>query len=162
SNRCSSRTRSRASSSTTARLSFPRPSPNPSSYRRLTTVAASKSRPRSSPRRPPPRRPTRSRRCPCQARPRPKPSQRCWRREANQRAYDTAHQQTEDALKTARDTKIPEFWKGREGEQVVSAVGVFLGGMGRAFMKLDPQDALKPIQQNIDQYYRQQKEKVDN
>ena len=76
----------------------------------------------------------------------------------------------EDAanLQKARDTVIPDFWEGREGDLVGAAItaglsGFFGGALAGATGGQVPQNqVVQAIQHNIDAYSQKQKGKVDN
>jgi hypothetical protein len=65
-------------------------------------------------------------------------------------------------LKRAQDYTIPDFWEGKTGKLVGSAVTVALAGIGAGLLGSTNNQALQVVTHNIDQYMHQQKEKVDN
>ena len=64
-------------------------------------------------------------------------------------------------LKKARDYTIPDFWQGRTGAMVGSAVTMALGGVASAILGGRNQ-AMDIVQRNVDMYMAKEKEKVDN
>ena len=64
-------------------------------------------------------------------------------------------------LKKARDYVIPDFWQGRTGAMVGSAVTMALGGVASAILGGRNQ-AMDIVQRNVDMYMAKEKEKVDN
>jgi hypothetical protein len=83
-------------------------------------------------------------------------------RESQARAMDEAHHATEKALQEARDTKIPDFWAGREGKRTETALWAALGGIGAGLLGTSSNAAADIVQHNVDSYYRREKDKIDN
>ena len=82
--------------------------------------------------------------------------------ERQARAEDEAHRQTEDALVKARDTRIPDFWAGREGRRAETALWVGLGGIAQGLLGTNTNAAAEIVQHNVDAYYRRKKDEIDN
>lgn len=70
----------------------------------------------------------------------------------------------EDAanLQKARDTVIPDFWQSRPGQLAGAAVVAGLSGAAGALLGTTHNAALEAIQHNVDSYYTQQRQKIDN
>lgn len=77
-------------------------------------------------------------------------------------AAQVAHEQTQRALIEARDSKIPDFFAGDEGHQAMTALGVALSGVGAGLLGSTNNGAATIAQNNIDFYYKRQKDKIDN
>lgn len=65
-------------------------------------------------------------------------------------------------LKQAKDATIPDFWKSRTGKLVGATVSVALAGIGAGLLGSTNNEALNNIQHNIDQYFHNQKDRIDN
>jgi hypothetical protein len=83
-------------------------------------------------------------------------------RAAHAQAAQAAEDRTQKALVAARDAKIPDFWAGREGARVSAALMVGLGGAAAGLLGTSKNGAADIIQNNVDSYYRREKEKIDN
>lgn len=86
---------------------------------------------------------------------------------AAQQQYErdrTAKLDAEDAanLAKARDTVIPEFWEGREGQLVGTAIIAGLSGAAGALLGTTHNAALEAITHNIDGYYTRARQQVDD
>lgn len=70
----------------------------------------------------------------------------------------------EDAanLAKARDTVIPEFWEGREGQLVGAAIIAGLSGAAGALLGTTHNAALDAITHNIDGYYTRARQAIDD
>lgn len=77
-------------------------------------------------------------------------------------AAQEAEDRTQKALIAARDTKIPDFWAGREGSRVSAALMVGLGGAAAGLLGTSKNGAADIIQANVDDYYKREKQKIDN
>ncbi len=78
-----------------------------------------------------------------------------------------AHNQALDAidaanLKKAKDATIPDFWQGRTGALVASTIAVGLTGIGAGLLGSTKNTTQEAIQHNIDGYFHNQKERIDN
>lgn len=65
-------------------------------------------------------------------------------------------------LDKAKTATIPDFWEGRQGARVGAAIAAGIAGIGAGLLGSTRNVALETIQHNIDQYFIQQKERVDN
>jgi hypothetical protein len=83
-------------------------------------------------------------------------------RAAHAQAAQAAEDRTQKALVAARDAKIPDFWAGREGARTSAALAVGIGGFAAGLLGSSKNGAADIIQNNVDSYYRREKEKIDN
>jgi hypothetical protein len=83
-------------------------------------------------------------------------------RAAHSQAAQAAENRTQRALEVARDAKIPDFWAGREGARTSAALAVGLGGFAAGLLGSSRNGAADIIQNNVDGYYRREKERIDN
>lgn len=87
--------------------------------------------------------------------------------EAAQRQYvrdreEKLNQEDAANLQKARDEVIPDFWKSRQGELVGAAITAGLSGAAGALLGTTYNAALEAIQHNVDSYYTQQRQRIDN
>lgn len=64
-------------------------------------------------------------------------------------------------LKVATEAKIPDFWQGRQGQLVGSALAIALSGAGAGLLGSNQNTALAAVNHNVDQYFTREKEKID-
>jgi hypothetical protein len=69
---------------------------------------------------------------------------------------------TEKALNEARAYHIPDFFASSPGRSSMATIAMALGKIGNVMAGLPGNDAADIVQKNVDVYYRQQKERVDN
>lgn len=81
--------------------------------------------------------------------------------------FRQVNQESADALEKAHNTTVPDFWEGKEGQLVTSAILVGLGAVGQSLTAFGTgvnigNGAQQTINHAVDSYYDRKKDEVNN